>query len=343
MTPLTGARRLVAAGNSLVAVPPDGRKHPAASWKIYQQRRPTDAELVAWFAAGRNGPAVVNGRVSGNRETLDFDRADLYLPWRAEVERRCPGLTRRLAVVRTPRPGFQVHTRCVVEIEGNRPLARQAKTPTGDDPAPFVTLIETRGEGGLALTPYCPGPCHPSGRRYELLQGDFDQPAVLTSEQRAVLVDAARAFNRYTPPPMVTGPAGAQGAAGDRPGDRFNARAGWRALLERHRWRPLYAKGETTLWQRPGKAGRGGSATTNFAGSNLLFVFSTNAAPFEPDTSYSLFAAYALLEHGGDFSGAARALLLSGYGRPGQVVQGPDGLRRRLFVPAAAAPTRGAA
>ena len=39
-------------------------------------------------------------------------------------------------------------------IEGNQPLARAPKSPTPDDPAPFATVIETRGEGGIALTPY---------------------------------------------------------------------------------------------------------------------------------------------------------------------------------------------
>jgi hypothetical protein len=67
-------------------------------------------------------------------------------------------------------------------------------------------------------------------------------------------------------------------------------------------------------WRRPGKIGPGISATTNYGGSHLLYVFSTNAAPFEPDTAYTPFAAYALLEHRGDFTAAARALALCGNG-----------------------------
>jgi hypothetical protein len=62
------------------------------------------------------------------------------------------------------------------------------------------------------------------------------------------------------------------------------------------------------MWQRPGKAGREGSATFNFGGSGLFYVFSTNAAPFESGTSYRPFAVYAILEHGGDFTEAAREL-----------------------------------
>jgi hypothetical protein len=70
---------------------------------------------------------------------------------------------------------------------------------------------------------------------------------------------------------------------------------------------PLQQHGELTYWRRPGK-GEGISATTNYAGSGLLYVFSTNAAPFEADTAYSAFAAFAMLEHDGDYTAAARAL-----------------------------------
>lgn len=73
-------------------------------------------------------------------------------------------------------------------------------------------------------------------------------------------------------------------------------------------------RGEITLWKRPGKRERGISATTNYAGSGLLYVFSTNAAPFEAERAYSKFAAYTLLNHGGEFVAAARALAAQGYG-----------------------------
>ncbi|HVG96274.1 MAG TPA: hypothetical protein VNK05_05220 [Chloroflexota bacterium] len=316
--PLLGARRLVAAGNSVVAVPPDGSKHPATAWKTYQARRPTDAELVAWFGSGRNGPAVVTGAISGQREVVDVDRAALFAPYGDEVERRCPGLMGRVTVVQTPRPGYQLHYRCPAGVAGNQPLAREPKTPTDADPAPFATLIETRGEGGLALTPACPPDCHPTGRPYRLLQGDFAAPAAVSATERAVLLEAARTFNTYTAPRLVSGggPALPPERRGDRPGDHFNARMTWAQLLEPHGWRPLFAKGDVTVWKRPGKDTPGGSATTNFGGSDLFYPFSSNAAPFEPETAYTKFAAYALLQHGGDFGAAARELRREGYGAP---------------------------
>jgi hypothetical protein len=45
-----------------------------------------------------------------------------------------------------------------------------------------------------------------------------------------------------------------------------------------------------------------------------LYVFSSNAAPFEPDEAYSPFAVYAMLKCGGDYVEAGRMLRSEGYG-----------------------------
>jgi hypothetical protein len=78
----------------------------------------------------------------------------------------------------------------------------------------------------------------------------------------------------------------------------------------------------TVYLARPGKTDEGWSASLGHVAPGVLFVFSTNAAPFEgprgdkPGTGYSPFAIYALLEHRGDFKAAARTLGEAGYGRP---------------------------
>jgi putative DNA primase/helicase len=45
----------------------------------------------------------------------------------------------------------------------------------------------------------------------------------------------------------------------------------------------------------------------------ILYVFSTNTE-FEPECGYTIFAVYAILEHGGDFRAAAKDLAAHGYG-----------------------------
>lgn len=342
---LVAARRYVGAGNSVVPVPPDGSKFPAGmNWKPYQRRRPRATEVESWFGPRRraggatNGPAVVTGAVSGGREAIDFDTAALFAPWAERVEQRAPGLVARLTLVQTPRPGYHVHYRCPGAVEGNQALAREPRTPTPDEPAAFRTLIETRGEGGLILTPGCPAACHPDKKPYVLLRGDVAAPVTVTPQERAILLDTAREFNTFAgavvqaphathaPHPGARHPELPAPDAGMslRPGDDYDARARWDELLPAHGWKRLYARRDQAMWQRPGKQGLGGSATTNFAGSNLLYVFSSNAAPFAPDTSYTPFAAYALLVHDGDFAAAARALRQQGFGSPSEA-QAPSG------------------
>jgi hypothetical protein len=95
-----------------------------------------------------------------------------------------------------------------------------------------------------------------------------------------------------------------------RPGDDFNNRADIAALLVHHGW-SLARDGENQHWRRPGKVA-GVSATLK---NGVLYVFSSNAAPFEANRAYRSFAVYALLEHGGNFEQAARQLRQDGYGK----------------------------
>jgi hypothetical protein len=127
-------------------------------------------------------------------------------------------------------------------------------------------------------------------------------------------------------------PAPRDPAAGDRPGDAYNRLgiAEFARLLREHGWRHVYDHGDEQFWCRSGKE-RGVSATLNYEGSGLLYVFSSAAAPFEPTRSYDLFAAYVLLAHGGDWQAATKALAARGYGVPAAPVEveRPEGLRLR--------------
>jgi len=135
----------------------------------------------------------------------------------------------------------------------------------------------------------------------------------------------ARHYHQEHVPPMQTRRAPecsartpraeAGSAPGDRPGDQWAAATDWAAILEPHGWTLHRHSGDVERWTRPGKHGAV-SATVNYGGYGLLYVFSSNAAPFEPGRGYGKFAAYALLEHDGDYAVAARALAARGYGAP---------------------------
>jgi bifunctional DNA primase/polymerase-like protein len=306
------ARRLVASGLSVVPVRLDGSKAAAIPWKPYQHRHPTPAELSQWLRYPL-GLAVIAGSVSGNVEILDFDAPEVFALWCAMVEEHCPGLLKRLPMVVTPRAGRHCYFRCPV-IAGNRKLAQRL----GADGRP-ETLIETRGEGGYAIVPPSPPTCHPLKRPYVLEQGELTAIPHITPAERAILLTTACRFNTYVRPAHVIRgrtPQTPVSPSDERPGDHFNAEVTWAAVLEPHGWTRVGQRGEVTLWRRPGKRTPGGSATTNYAGSDLLYVFSSNAAPFDPEHAYSKFAAYALLAHGGDWQAASKALYRQGYRPP---------------------------
>jgi putative DNA primase/helicase len=321
------------AGCSLIPVAADGTKRPAAwllpkiwdqyarrwkpTWKPLQSYLPTEADLRRWFAKRPVGLALIGGRISGGLEILDFDALDIFGPWCQMVEALCPGFFGQLPVTQTPDDGRHLFYRCE-GVDGNLKLAQRLGLH-----GQIETLIETRGEGGYAIVPPSQPACHPSNRPYVLLQGDLATIPVITPDERTALLHVARTFNAYIPAErVVLGPraTASQPTTGDRPGDLFNRHATWSELLESHGWSRVGQRGEVTLWKRSGKQGPGTSATTNYAGRDLLFVFSASAHPFEPETAYDKFAAYTLLEHHGDFQAAARLLALKGYrrSRPGE-------------------------
>jgi hypothetical protein len=295
------------AGLSLLPVSTDGSKAPAIAWKPYQARQPTPQELQSWCSRGL-GIGIIGGHVSGNLEILDFDAHELFTPWCDMVEELAPGLVQRLPLVKTPSNGRHVYYRCD-DIAGNQKLAKRFEANDT-----VKTLIETRGEGGYVLSPLCPPACHPLNKRYELLDGDLTDIPCITPDERTLLLNAARSFNEYVEPERTISyqAKDPQAIKGDRPGDLYNARMTWPELLEPHSWTIVHQRGEVTCWKRPGKQERGWSATSGY-GKDLFYVFSTNAAPFKAEMAYDKFGAYALLDHQGDVTAAAKALYARGY------------------------------
>ena len=112
-----------------------------------------------------------------------------------------------------------------------------------------------------------------------------------------------------------------------RPGDDYNQRAQWRELLPQYGWTFVYTRAVVDGWRRPGKERGSISATTNFAGLDLLVVHS-DAAPV-PKGTYDKFGFYAAMHHGGNISAAASALRAENYG--GERPSGQDAAFRELL------------
>lgn len=107
-----------------------------------------------------------------------------------------------------------------------------------------------------------------------------------------------------------------------RAGDDFNERADWADILLPVGAVLHHEAGGVRYWTRPGKDLRDGhSATTGWADdADRLKLFTSHWPPFTDGDVYTKFAAFAMLNHGGDYQAAARELSRVGYGsqRPAQ-------------------------
>ena len=318
----TEAQALRGAGLCVLPARREGDRKRVAlrAWKPFQQRLPTEAEVRGWFAASADAGralCLVCGAVSGNLEMIDFDAGgELFQAWCGLVRESAPDLPERLVFESTPSGGRHAVYRCQTPVCGNLKLAQRRLVTAGPEPVTvagktfiprrdaggawsvLLTLIETRGEGGLFL-------CAPSAG-YGLLQGDLARPPVLTAAERDVLLEAAWSLTEHVAD-LVDAPAGPPDSC--RPGDEFNVRGDVRPVLTAYGW-TLVRAGENEHWCRPGKTA-GTSATLR---DGVFYVFSSNGAPFESNKGYSPFAVYALLEHDGDYGRAAAALRAEGFG-----------------------------
>lgn len=342
---LAEARAYLASGLSLVPID-HASKWPSIEWKVYQERLPTDDELSQWIRK-YPGLGIVGGKISGNStdntglEILDIESIAPIEDFRNQVDARAPALLSHLPQVKTPSGGYHIYYRCP-RVEGNQKLSERAipvseeNLPHKDDGSPdsdtirreglrniegkyfkIKTLIETRGEGGQVLSPLCLPTVYPGGGVYEVLQGDLTSIPTITLEEREVILSSARSCNEFIDLKRTRGrkEAGREQVNGVRPGEDFNSQADVSnqvaELLKTNGWSKFGEGRIGELWSRPGISDH---CSATLFDDGTLYVFSTNANPFDGATAYSPFAIFAYLEHDGDFQAAARSLANKGYG-----------------------------
>jgi putative DNA primase/helicase len=314
---------LLGQGLGFWIVPPkeDGTKAPDVdTWRSQGAVRPDEDQIDRWYLQdSRDGVGLVCGAASGNLEAIDFDAVEAYdefvstardLGWGDLIDKIEDGYLERS-------PGGVHWLYYCSEIGGNDKLARRSKLPDEmKHPKDRIkTLIETRAEGGYIIIAPTSGAVHETGRPYVLERGSLRSIVTLTPDERRDLLALARTFDQMPEQPRQEAPTSRESRQGaGRPGDDFVSRSTWEDVLTPHGWRAVRRTGTETFWRRPGKD-RGQSATTNYHGSDLLYVFSSSTE-FEAERGYNRFSAYSILEHNGDWGAAASALRTQGYGQP---------------------------
>jgi putative DNA primase/helicase len=336
-----------AAGVSVVPVRLDGTKTPLGSWKRWQTQCPDQDQIRQWFGDGHPALGVICGTVSGNLEMFELEGravAEGLLPALAELlaDHGLDDLWSRVTagyLEQTPSGGLHALYRVDGPATGNTKLARRPATAAelAADPHQKVkVLIETRGEGGFVVVAPTPGDAHPTGRPWALLAGGPESIVTITADERDQLFAIARMLDQMPAPEPAPDPVPHLRVAGPggptNPGEDFNERADWADILTPHGWRPFSRRGDVVHWTRPGK-GNGTSATTGYGDrGDYLYVFSSSVADLPTEQALSKFAAYAHLDHGGDFAAAARELRGLGYGGEPPARADPAAEQRAAFA-----------
>ncbi|GGR37793.1 hypothetical protein GCM10010497_45810 [Streptomyces cinereoruber] len=331
------AAELHGAGLCVLPIKADGTKKPSVSWLQHKVERTTPEQHDTWFGGDRpRGIAILYGKVSGNIELIEFEGLAIrenLLDKVTEVMEGS-GLGEPWAAILngwvTESPSGGRHYRVRVEggeVPGNRKLASRLaredeyteadRQQLRERPNARIVrvLIETRGEGGYGLVEPSSGTVHATGRPYVRLAGGPDTIPVLSADTMDAIRSVCRMMDQLPRPeaPAATAPRPAPPRPDGtlRPGDDFEARADWAEIL-RGIFRPLHTRGTETYWGWADGVG-GVKATTGRDEHDRLFVFATGSH-FAPETPYSKFGAFALLNHGGDHKAAARDLARQGYG-----------------------------
>jgi hypothetical protein len=312
---LQAALAFAEAGVSVVPAAMDGSKAPIGSWKKYQLAPADHEQLVNWFSGNATGIGIVTGKVSGNLEMVELEGRAVAEGCLDEIREIAinSGLEDLWTIIssgyveRTPSGGIHFLWRIADEpVPGNTKLARRP----GENDSVLV-YAETRGEGGFVVTAPSSGTVHPSGQPWQLLVGSPASIPMLSWEEREAMISVFRSIDSMPEREAIVNSLSAHPAStGDKPGDDFNNKGDWQEILKG--WKKVFTAGGVTYWRRPGKD-TGISATTGRNDADNLFVF-TSSTTFEQEKPYSKFAAFAHLEHGDDFSAAAKDLRSKGFG-----------------------------
>ncbi|MCA8999711.1 MAG: AAA family ATPase, partial [Planctomycetaceae bacterium] len=333
----TEALNLRRAGYSVFPV--GANKIPKVSWKERIQALPSEDQIIAEFREPA-GIGRVNGAVSGNAYTIDFDIRD---PVDLAEFDQCfqhnvtvdlgYDLVSSLTKISTPGPGIQYAYRVESPVGPSQKLARNKgvlnpKSGKFEDPG---CHIESRGEGGYCLSPGSAAICHPrGGDNYRHIAGpSLAETPVLTIEEHDTLIANAKFLGidgngfRDTREMLASQeqPAQPQGSPSyscpETRGD--DDLPSWEEILLPHGFTKTETIDGTTYWKRSGSKNKH-SASTNYQGSGLFYAWSPNCSSvLETGRGYSKRAVFTALNCGDlsteAFKAAARILHDQGFGR----------------------------
>lgn len=299
---LAAAIQAAQLGFSVVSVSPS-TKRPTAKWEAAQTRAKTPDEVAKLKTL--KAFAIVGGAVSGGLSpegeqlyltSIDFDVAGFFERYKTDVG----DLLDNISVQQTGGGCYQIIFRSPVEIRNTQlAFSSNEAEETGREVA-----IETRGEGGYFVAPPS---LHPTGNRYQWVEGDLGNVPTISPARAQALLDAARRMNAapYTRQQLEAHRKREQSATPRQRNDNsngsvigaFNHAHSIQEMLERNGY-----KRKNDRYARPG--GTSPSVTILDGGS---FHHSTNDELRCDEHTHDAFSVFVECEHGGDYKSAVKA------------------------------------
>lgn len=164
-------------------------KRPAdkLKWGALNSENFTTEAIDAIYSRPHTAIAVLGGYVSGGLEILDIDLKNardphqLWIDLLTNIGEALPEFSENCTIVKTPSGGYHIYYLCF-EVMGNKKLAYEVNDGKRE------CVIETRGDGGYALTFPSPG--------YEIVTGSINALAYpLSPDERNILHEVCRMFD----------------------------------------------------------------------------------------------------------------------------------------------------
>ena len=291
-------------------------------WAIYQKEQ-SKQDVYDLFEPDCEGIAVLTG-IEG-LECIDIDNkyslnGDMLPMLSDEIDLLKAGITiPDTVVVKTKSGGFHVLYRCDSPGRNTKLASRPATDEEilADPNEKVKVLLETRAEGGYIIAWPTPG--------YEMYHGLMSAIPRIKMAHRDTLIRAARAFNEVEEPvqmaPQERSVAKTYEQNGKSTIDDYNAKGDVPLMLSQAGWKFVKQTGPRHLFKRPGNTDAATSADWH-EGLNIFKCWSTSTE-FKSEKGHSPFGVYAVLNHRGDWSAAAKALYEKGFGDRLTVAQEP--------------------
>lgn len=244
-----------------------------------------------------HGIGIICGELSGKIEVLDFDNhfgnaKEIISEFMNITDIKDLNKKHQFVIENTQSGGYHLIYKSE-KIEGNQKLAMYPKWSEKWNKFIPDAVIETRGEGGYIVAAPTNG--------YQVIRGSIDKIPTITSEERDLLIENAKSFNKWVEYKDN------KHEAGDKPGDIYNEKLEaideMKGALSRAGWKEI----RKNIWQRPDKS-KGISATLGKVAPNVFYCFTANGYPFEPEKGYKPFQVVGLLDYQGDFNKLAKEL-----------------------------------